>query len=63
MDRSRKIKKIRKKKGLTQENAAHKVGLPVSTWARVERGETGNPKILTLRKIAKALGVGVEDLI
>ncbi len=63
MDRGRKIKKAREKKGLTQENAAHRVGLPVSTWARVERGESDDPKASTLRKIAKALRMKIENLI
>ena len=34
------IKKIRRMRGLTQEKAAHLMGVTVNTWARWERGSS-----------------------
>jgi len=34
-----------------------------NTVVKIESGENSNPTIETLRKIAKALNVGVDDLI
>ena len=57
MTRGDRIRKTRKKCGITQEAAARKVDLPVSTWARIERDLTADPKLGTIKKIAKALGI------
>lgn len=44
----------RRKKGLTQEELAKKVGTKQSAIARIESGDT-NPTILFLEKLASAL--------
>jgi DNA-binding XRE family transcriptional regulator len=46
------IKMLRKKKGLTQEQVAHKAKMPQSVVARIESGSRGL-SIGTLHKIAK----------
>jgi transcriptional regulator with XRE-family HTH domain len=38
-------------------------GVTLHTIAKIETGSTPDPRIETLRKIANALGVGVDDLI
>jgi len=37
--------------------------LPLRSIVKIEAGSTPNPTIETLKKIAKALDVGVDDLI
>lgn len=57
----RKIRSIRKKNGMNQEEVASDAGIHVSTLGRIERGES-NPPIQTLNKIAQALRVKPKDL-
>ena len=46
---------------LSQEAAAHRAGVAVSTWSRVERGlQSVHPQ--RLPGIARSLGVGIADL-
>jgi len=56
----RKIKSLRKKAGLTQDQLAEKSGLPQSHISRLEHGEH-SPSRVTLEKIASALGVEVSE--
>ncbi len=57
------IKKLRGKKGLSLEKIARLADLSLNTIVKVENGVNKNPTIETLTKIAKALEVGVDDLI
>ncbi len=57
------IKKLRAKKELSLEKIARLADLSLNTIVKVENGVNTNPTIETLTKIAKALGVGVDDLI
>lgn len=50
------IRRLRKAKGLTQEQLAHEAGMAMRYVAGVERGEE-NPSLRYLAKIAEALGV------
>lgn len=59
----KKIKKYRKKLDISQDTLSKKAGLAFHTIAKIETGATPNPTIDTVKKIADALGVGVEDLI
>ncbi|KKS11245.1 MAG: Transcriptional regulator, XRE family [Candidatus Daviesbacteria bacterium GW2011_GWB1_41_5] len=56
----RKIAFIRKRQKLSQEEAAERTGVHLTTLGRIERGET-NPPLRTLHKIAKALKVHIRD--
>lgn len=49
------IRRLRKAKGLTQEQLAHEAGMAMRYVAGVERGEE-NPSLKFLVKIAEALG-------
>lgn len=57
-----KIKKIRNKKGLTQDKLARKAELPYTTLTKIESNVITRPTIQTVVKIAKGLGVGIDDL-
>jgi len=57
------LQKLRAKKGLSLEKIARLADLSLNTIVKVENGVNKNPTIETLTKIAKALGVGVDDLI
>jgi len=57
------IKKLRTEKGYSLERVARLADLSLNTIMRVESGVNKNPTIETLTKIAKALDVGVDDLI
>ena len=60
--RRRNIRDTREQKKLTQEELAEKLGLSVTGYAKIERGET-QINYDRLEKIAKALEVGVGELI
>ena len=65
MDKSsiaRKIIHFRKLKGITQESLAEFTGLNVRTIQRIESGEV-DPRLYTLKSIADALGVILEELL
>lgn len=57
------LKKIRSKKRYSLEKVARLGDLSLNTVVKVENGTNTNPTIETLTKIAKALEVGVDDLI
>lgn len=57
------LKKIRAEKGYSLEKVARLADLSLSTVVKIEDGTNQNPTIDTLSKIAKALEVGVDDLI
>lgn len=55
--------KIRKEKGLTQESLARKADISFHTLVKIESGGIKNPRIETVIKLAKALGVSIDKLI
>ncbi len=56
------LKELRKLRALSQEELAEAAGIGRATLSRIERGETGAHG-RTLRRLAKVLGVGVEELV
>jgi len=56
------IKKHRKEKGLSQDKLARLADVAHATIIKIESGGIQSPTIDTVQKIAKALGVGLEDL-
>ena len=60
---SNNVKKLREKKGLSQDRLAKLANVANNTIIKIEQGENKNPTLDTLKKIAKALGVSVDDLI
>jgi len=60
---SNNIKKLREAKGLSQEKLARLADVANNTLIKMESGENQNPTLVTLKKVAKAFGVSVDDLI
>ena len=56
------IKKYRKEKGLSQDKLARLADVAHATIIKIESGGIQSPTIDTVQKIAKALGIGLEDL-
>ncbi len=57
----RRIKSARKRAGMTQSDLAEKLGISYQGIAQWETGSR-NPKIQSLKKIAEALLISVEEL-
>jgi transcriptional regulator with XRE-family HTH domain len=57
------LKKIRHKKEYSLEKVARLADLSLNTIVKIESGVNQNPTIETLTKIAKALDIGVDDLL
>ncbi|PIP17440.1 MAG: transcriptional regulator [Parcubacteria group bacterium CG23_combo_of_CG06-09_8_20_14_all_35_9] len=60
---SKNIKRLRKAKNLSQDKLSRLADVSHATIIKIESGANKNPTIETLAKIAKALGVGVDDLL
>ena len=56
------IKKYRNKLGISQDILSKKANLAFHTIAKIEAGSTPNPTIDTVKKIADALEVSLDDL-
>lgn len=57
----KRIKAVRLERGMTQEQVAFEAGLNRAFIGYIERGER-NPSTETIAKIAKVLGVELNDL-
>lgn len=57
------IKKHRTKLGVSQAEFAQKSGVKYTTLTKIESGVIKTPSVLITAKIAKALGVRIEDLL
>ncbi len=60
---SKNIKRYRNKLGISQDKLSKLAGVTLHTLAKIEIEATPDPRIETLKKIANALNVGVDDLI
>jgi transcriptional regulator with XRE-family HTH domain len=58
-----KVRATRKVAGISQEEVARRAGVSLNVINRLERGVILDPHFSTLRGIASALGVPVEDLV
>jgi len=56
------IKKYRNKLGISQDVLSKRANLAFHTIAKIEAGSTPDPRIETVKKIADALGVSLDDL-
>ena len=57
------IKELRKKAKLSQDQLSKKANIPFSTLVKIEAGYTPNPSMMTLVKIADAFGIGLDRLL
>jgi len=60
---ARNIRNYRHKKGISQDKLSKFAYVSFNTITKIEAGDTLNPTIETMVKIAKALGVTIEDLV
>jgi transcriptional regulator with XRE-family HTH domain len=58
-----KIKSLRQTAGLTQLQVAEKARIDQGGLSKIERGQTTNLTLEILRRLAKALGCSVADLL
>ena len=58
----RNLKSLREKRGLSQDRLAKLADVANNTIIKIEQGENPNPTLETLKKIAKALRVSIDDL-
>lgn len=57
------IKKLRKQQGLSQDKLSKLANISHNTIIKIESGAIRSPTMDTASKIAKALGVSLDDLI
>ena len=57
------IRRLRKSRGLSQDRLSKLADVSYNSVIKLETAEVKNPTIETLQKIAKALGVSVDDLL
>jgi transcriptional regulator with XRE-family HTH domain len=57
------IKRYRVKLGLSQEEFANKSGVKYTTLTKIESNVIKSPSVLVMDKIAKSLGISIEELI
>jgi len=60
---ARNIKRHRQERGLSQDKLSRLADVSHATIIKIESGGIHSPTIDTVQKIAKALGVGVDNLI
>jgi transcriptional regulator with XRE-family HTH domain len=60
---SRVIQQLREKNDMTQRDLAKRAGVTPEYVAQLEMGLKKNPSLAVLRRIAKALGVLVTELL
>lgn len=58
-----KIKKRRTERGLTQEGLARKADISYTTFVKIETEVVKNPSFKTVKKIALALEITIDQLI
>lgn len=59
---SKNLRKMREAKGLSQEKLARLADVANNTIIKIESEKNKNPTLDTLKKIAKALDVSIDEL-
>ena len=57
-----KLVELRDAKGWTNQRLADESGVPLSTVIRICNGQTDNPTILQVEKLANALGCSIDEI-
>ena len=57
------VKSLRAKKGWTQEKLAREAGISYHTLIKIERGDIRDPRLETVKKLAKALNVSIDQMV
>ena len=58
----RNIKKVRLAQNISQDTLSKRANVAFHTIAKIEAGATPNPTIDTVKKVADALNVSIDDL-
>ena len=58
-----KIQKLRKDRGLSQDELARKADIPYTTLTKIEIGIIKKPSVFAVAKIAHALDITLDDLV
>lgn len=56
------IKKIRQKRKLTQDRLSKIADIPYTSLTKIETGVIKKPSVQTVAKIARALGISLDEL-
>lgn len=59
----KRLQAVRREAGMTQQELCHAANLSFSTLAKIERGAIRAPSIFTIRSIATALNMSLDDLL
>lgn len=57
------INELKKKKGLTSEQLSNKSGVPLGTLNKILNGTTKDPKLETLKLLARVLECRLDDFV
>jgi transcriptional regulator with XRE-family HTH domain len=57
------LREERRRAALTQGELAERAGVGINTIVRIETGEITEPRVSTLRKLARALGLEARELL
>jgi transcriptional regulator with XRE-family HTH domain len=57
------VRRLRKRAKLTQQELAGKAGISLSNLAQIEQGQKVDPRVSTITALAEALGVDVNELL
>jgi transcriptional regulator with XRE-family HTH domain len=57
------LKRLRDRKGWSQQELARQCGVTQATISRLERGELQDIQVITARRMAHALGVTIDYLV
>ena len=60
---SKVVRSLRKARDMTQERLARKAGISQAYLSQLEAGDRKNPSLPTLKKLARAFGVPVAELL
>jgi transcriptional regulator with XRE-family HTH domain len=57
------VRRLRLRQDLTQEVLARRAGVTQGHLSKIESGERPNPSVATLKRLARALGASVGELL
>jgi transcriptional regulator with XRE-family HTH domain len=59
----RNIKRLRQERGISQDKLSKLADISLNTVVKIELDQSPNPTLETIKKLAKAFGVSLDDLI
>lgn len=59
----KRLQAVRREVGLTQQELCHQANLSFSTLAKIERGAIRTPSVFTVKSIAEALNISMDELL